>query len=176
MTRPQGTFGQPNRRSVLAQIERTLGYVPPPVRKAKPATPVPATAPERTIPIQIVKSVPELQQVYGFLAVSEDADGREVVDLDGDVIPLSELQKTAHTCYANMSLGDSHGKVGCGRLIESLVTSPDVLKAMGVPDDIRLPRGWFTGWQVEDPAVWAKIRSGEYAGFSIGGTGLRGET
>jgi hypothetical protein len=40
---------------------------------------------------------------------------------------------------------------------------------MGI-DATAAPAGWWVGFKVDDPEVWAKVESGEYKMFSIGGT------
>ena len=45
---------------------------------------------------------------------------------------------------------------------------------MGIPPGT-LPVGWWIGFQVTDPEVWAKVKDGTYSMFSIEGTAQRVE-
>jgi len=36
-----------------------------------------------------------------------------------------------------------------------------------------VPSGWWVGFKVQDPEVWAKVKTGERTGFSIHGHGRR---
>ena len=61
--------------------------------------------------------------------------------------------------------------MGFSILIESFIVTEEKRAAMGLPDSV--PTGWWVGFQVQDPEVWAKVKSGERTGFSIHGHGKR---
>lgn len=120
----------------------------------------------------VTKVAPDDQMlVYGWASVTEK-DGQIVVDSQDDVITTDDLVKAAHEFvlssrrHADMHMAGSH----VGDIVESLVFTADVQKALGI--DLG-QIGWFIGVKVSDPAVWKRIKSGEYKAFSIGGTGKR---
>jgi hypothetical protein len=55
-----------------------------------------------------------------------------------------------------------------GYAIESMVFTRDKQVALGIPPGI-VPEGWWVGFQITSDAVWQKILSREYKGFSIQG-------
>lgn len=126
--------------------------------------------------LQIAKLNQDQQLVFGWLSVVEDEHGEQIVDSQGDIIDAAELEAMAYqfVLYARRA-GEMHQRwEGIGRLVESMVFTKDKQHALGIPDGT-MPIGWWVGFRVDDPGVWAKIKSGEYAAFSIGGTGERKE-
>lgn len=114
----------------------------------------------------------EKQIVYGWASVVEK-NGVPVVDQQGDVISIDEIEKAAHKFLTDCRIaGDSHITKGVGHLVESIVFSKDLQKAL----DIDLGQtGWFVGFKVTDDDVWNRVKKGELSMFSIGGTGSRKE-
>lgn len=126
---------------------------------------------ERECPI--VKVDAERQLVYGFASVITKDDGSYEEDTQGDVIFEEDLLDAAHQ-YMRKSrqIGLNHRiKSGIGEVVESVVLTRDVQKALGVHPP--RPVAWFIGAHVANPEIWARVRSGELAAFSIGGTGDR---
>ena len=120
----------------------------------------------------IAKIDEEKQIVYGWASVVEK-NGDAVVDQQGDIISIDEIEKAAHRFLTDCRVaGDSHIVKGVGHLVESVVFSRDLQKAL----DIDLGQsGWFVGFKVTDPDVWDRVKKGELSMFSIGGTGKRAE-
>jgi hypothetical protein len=127
--------------------------------------------------VQIAKITPERQLVFGWLSVAVDKDGNTVEDLHEDMIPADELEGAAYEfVLIHRNAGEMHERMsGIGRLVESFCTTPEKLAAMEIPEGILPACGWWVGFKIDDPEVWTKVRSGEYAAFSIGGTALRDE-
>jgi hypothetical protein len=127
--------------------------------------------------VNVAKIAPEKQLVFGWLSVAVDNDGELVEDLHEDAIPPEELEGAAYEfVLIHRNAGEMHERTqGVGRLVESFCTTPEKLKAMGIPQGTLPDCGWWVGFKVDDPDVWAKIKSGEYAAFSIGGTAMREE-
>jgi cation transport regulator ChaB len=110
--------------------------------------------------------------VFGWASVIEK-DGQPVVDLQGDVIRPAELEKSAYAFVHDVRVaGEMHKRIGVGSLVESVVLTKEKQAAMGIPEDANIPVGWWIGMKV-DPEVFAKVKSGEYNAFSIGGLGKR---
>lgn len=123
--------------------------------------------------VPIAKMDGPQQLVFGWLSVSKTSDGEYVVDHQGDVIPIAELEQAAYAYMLESQESDAmHEGPPVGRLVESVVFTAEKRKAMGIPDGI-LPDGWWVGYKVDDPAVWLLVQSGTYKAFSIGGTGYR---
>jgi cation transport regulator ChaB len=112
----------------------------------------------------------EKQMVYGFASVIEK-DGETVVDLQDDIISEDELIKAAHEFMRNSQEGHvlHTGFVG-GDIPESLVLTKGLQDALNI--DIGKV-GWLIGYHVQDPTVWADVKSGRLREFSIGGSAMR---
>ena len=125
---------------------------------------------------EFAKADADKQQVFGWASVVE-VNGEPVVDLQGDYISPEEMEKAAYT-YVTKSRkgGDMHLRnnwepIQKSEMIESFIVTPEKREAMGLPDSI--PTGWWVGFQVQDPEVWADIRAKKRTGFSIHGMGKR---
>ena len=123
-----------------------------------------------SFPIQ--KAVDDQMLVYGWASVTEK-NGAVVFDGEDDSITIPDLQKAAHDFITNeRHAGDVHFEYGpqIGYCVESMVFTPEIQKALGI--DLK-KIGWFVCMKVNSPEVWAKIKSGVYKSFSIGGVGRR---
>lgn len=123
---------------------------------------------------EIIGKQDEQQVVYGWLSVAFDKAGNQIVDADNDIIEIDDLEKAAIDFALNSrKAGENHERVeGVGRMVASLVTSPQIQKVMGIPEGY-VPQGWLIGFKVDDPDVWDKVKKGIYSGFSVGGHGRR---
>lgn len=122
---------------------------------------------------KIAKVDTERGWIFGWASVANDRHGNPVVDSQGDVIDIYDLEKAGCDFTLESRIGrEMHVRKGVARLITSMVFTPEIIKALELPDDA-VPQGWFVGFQVDDTEVLAKARSGEYSSFSIGGTGVR---
>jgi len=116
------------------------------------------------------------QQVFGWASIVE-INGEPVVDLQGDYISIDEVEKSAYAYVhksrkgGDMHLRDGDEPVHASDMIESFVVTPEKKQALNLPDET--PTGWWVGFQVNDPEVWAKVKNGERTGFSIHGRGVR---
>jgi len=122
----------------------------------------------------IEKTDEDQRLVFGWLSVAKDENGNSILDLQDDVIDPEDLEKAAIT-YAleSREAGQSHIKTtGIGKMVMSIVTTKEIQKAMGIPKGI-VPEGWFIGYKIIDDETWDLVKSGDYKGFSIGGTGKR---
>jgi hypothetical protein len=134
---------------------------------------------------QIAKVDTDKRQVFGWASVSA-INGEDVVDLQGDIVPIDEVEKSAYRyVIESRKGGDMHKRVSkagfalatdqplhTADMIESFVVTPEKLEKMGLPANA-LPHGWWVGYHVNDDAQWAMVKSGERAGFSIHGKGSR---
>ena len=119
---------------------------------------------------EICKTDDSLRTVWGWASIANEG-GQPVIDLQGDIISAHELVKAAHEFMENSrDAGEMHRKFGIGTVVESMVLTSELQKSLGID----LGReGWLIGMKVHDDDVWAKVKSGDYAAFSIGGAGVR---
>lgn len=147
-----------------------------PITATEAATPpVPGAPPDTAKSLWKIRgsiSKVDARKVFGWASVAVDAAGVPVVDHQGDVIPVSELEQAAYS-YVHDS-GDAselHGKRGVAKLIESVVLTPEKRVAMKL--DGTGHTAWWVGFDISDDSVLAKAASGAYPEFSIGGSGRR---
>lgn len=120
--------------------------------------------------VKVSKADPDQMKIWGWASVVE-IDGKQVVDKQGDVIYPEDLQKAAHDYVLySRQMGDMHERVGTGRLVESVVFTADLQKALGI--DLKKV-GWFVGFKVDDADLWKNIKGGKMPEFSIGGKASR---
>jgi len=123
----------------------------------------------------IHKSDDDKMLAFGWANVAVTAAGEQVTDLQEDVVDPGELEEAA---YRFVELyregGEMHERGGCAVLIESVMFTAEKMAAMGIPSGT-LPEGWWIGFRVTDPDVWTKVKTGEYAMFSIEGEAERVE-
>jgi hypothetical protein len=121
----------------------------------------------------ILKADDDKRQVFGWANVAIRADGEQITDYQEDIVDIDELEKAAYNFVLFYRTGgEQHEKPDVATLIESVVFTKGKQAAMGVPEGT-LPEAWWVGFQVNDPDVWAKVKTGEYSMFSIEGTAIR---
>lgn len=150
----------------------------------------------KTWTAKIVARDAALHRVYGWLYVCETADGQRVVDHSGEWMTPEELSLAAERfmlgsramsadhardCPACGWTGDAPAAgpeglcpscgepvrvVQFGTLIECVCFTRERAAAMGIT--CPMPVGIWVGFRVDDPAVWARVQSGELAAFSFG--------
>lgn len=111
--------------------------------------------------------------VFGWAYISKDPDGTVIVDSQDDFVGDDwNLEKAAYDYVVKSRDGsDTHVVKGVATLVESMVMTKDKAKAMGLTGDV--PTGWWVGMRILNDDMLAKVQSGEYTSFSIGGKGLR---
>lgn len=131
----------------------------------------------------VLKTDPAKHVVYGWGSVSTDkgaviTDPRfvnkegEVTDLQGDQIDPAELEQAVEDFMLDVrASGIMHEGEKQGDVIASFVTTPDLCKAFGLPDNF--PVGWMLGVKVSSPTVWKAVEDGTLKAFSIQGTADR---
>lgn len=120
-----------------------------------------------------VYKVEDERLVFGWANVALSVDGRPIVDAHKDIIDPDVLEKAAYDYVLRFrDAGQMHSGGSVGRLVESFMVTPDKLVAMGLAPDA-VPVGLWVGFKIDDPEVWAKVKSGEYPDFSIQGKAVR---
>lgn len=120
----------------------------------------------------ILKIDTDRQYVFGWASVAVHKDGASIEDLQGDVIAPEDLEEAGYQFALHYrETGEMHQGAPVGKLIESVVFTPEKLTAMGLAPDA-LPQAMWVGFHIEDPAIFAKVKTGEYSMFSIQGTAV----
>lgn len=144
-------------------------------------SPYPLTGKGSTLAAVAASDPPNIQGIYKADVEQRIATGvilrPNFQDAQGDVMSPEEVVKAAHYYLENARvLGLRHGK-DPGHGPKPL--NGAVLESYIAPADFKLGAGqvkkgdWVLSVRVDDQGVWAKIVSGEYEGFSVGGTGAR---
>ena len=120
--------------------------------------------------IPIVKADAEKQIVYGVVLEPDTTDSQN------DFMTADEIEKTAHEYMATSRvIGSQHSKPAQAVPVESYIAPMDMdLDGQYGPQVVK-KGSWVLAVKVLDPEEWAKVKSGEYTGFSVGGTGQRDE-
>ena len=133
----------------------------------------PRADPEKGRLFSVAKADDERHMVFGWASVAELADGTTVEDYQRDILEIDELEDAVYNYVLFFrDGGEMHQRRGIGVLVESVVFTPDKLKAMGIPEGM-LPSGWWLGLKITDDAVWEKVKNGTYSMFSIEGEATR---
>lgn len=124
------------------------------------------------IPFEVVAKASAQRTIFAWASVSADEAGNPLFDLDGDHIPIEELQKAAHAFMAeSRASGDMHdGEPADGVVVESFITTPEKIAAF--PFLKSAPQGWLIGVKVPADVV-AQIEKGDRVQMSIEGSGVR---
>lgn len=123
---------------------------------------------------KIAKTDATKKLVFGWASVAKDATGREIIDAEGDVVSIEELERAAYEYVSDVrKVGEMHETLGVGELVESMMFTPEKLELLGL--DEQFTQGWWVGIRVTDDKVWDKLKRGEYKMFSIGGRASREE-
>lgn len=117
----------------------------------------------------------ERQIAFGWAYVVSFGDDI-VLDHSGDFIDAQALPDLEDAIYKfvleSREADEMHVRfTGVGRLVESVMLTPEKMEKMGVQSD-RV--GWWLGFKLADE-VWAKVKDGTYGSFSIRGVGRREE-
>lgn len=124
--------------------------------------------------LEIAKYCDGEQLVFGWASVSKDANGVRPLDWQGDLIDAEDLEQAVYKFNLEfresneMHLPDSVN----GTLVESVMFTKQKMEAMGIPEGV-VPEGWWVGFKIEDPVVYAKVKTGIYKMFSIEGSASR---
>jgi hypothetical protein len=94
-----------------------------------------------------------------------------VVDRQGDVIEPDTLVKAVNGFMEHIRVGKQmHTGDQIGAVIHSMPITKEIGESLGIQSD---REGWIVAFKVYDDNVWAKVKSGELAAFSIGGRAIK---
>ncbi len=147
-------------------------------RKKKPA----AYADDETMKFetsaQVCKVNDELGIVFGYAIVCKK-DGEDYFDVQGDHIPEDAMVKAAADFMLNSRVaGDMHEKnddgdaIPAGNIVFAFPITGEIAKALDIQTN---QTGLLIGYKPWDADILQKYRTGEYTGFSIGGSRVRDE-
>jgi hypothetical protein len=119
---------------------------------------------------QILKADDEQRMVYGWASVVTEK-GEPVVDRQGDVIEPDTLVKAVNNFMEHVRVGkEMHKGDQIGAVIHSMPITKEIGESLGIQSD---REGWIVAFKVYNDDVWAKVKSGELAAFSIGGRAIK---
>ena len=121
---------------------------------------------------KILKTDDEQRLVYGWASVVTE-NGEAVVDRQGDVIEAETLVKAVNEFMEHVRVGKAmHTGDQVGVVVHSLPITKEIGDSLGIQSD---REGWVVAYKVFDDDVWAMVKSGELAAFSIGGRAIKEE-
>ena len=116
---------------------------------------------------EVVKTDEDQNLVFGWAYIAEDAAGKTAYDHSDEFSTGPELEKMQYEYVLQKRVGGEMHEHKVGELVESVVTTKEKQRAMGLPEGA-LPVGVWVGFKVH-PDVFAKVKDGTYRAFSIGG-------
>ena len=126
---------------------------------------------------KVVKVDSELGLVFGYAMICAE-NGKDYFDLQGDNIPESVMLKASLDFMENSQVArEMHGttpdgqRKQAGTVVFAFPLTDDIAKAM----DIQTSTTGLLIAVKPDAAMLAKFKSGEFTGFSIGGSCTREE-
>lgn len=120
--------------------------------------------------VKVAQSDSYKNLVFGWANVAFTDEG-QVTDGQGHLIDIEDLENAAYSFvvkYADTPSDDMHLSAPFGRLVESMVYTPEKLEALGLTTD-QVPLGWWVGMEVPADHHEA-VRSGKRTMLSIGGS------
>jgi len=124
-----------------------------------------------------VLKVDELRRrVTGFAMISLNRDGEPVFDLQGDHISPEELTKAVSdfaSVVGEKRVDDMHDRQDVGRVVESMVLTDELQKALGIPSGTQ-PVGWLVTVELPE-GEFQKVKKGDRPMFSIEARATRTE-
>lgn len=118
--------------------------------------------------IKIVDSDEPQNLIFGWANVSFTKDGEQVLDHQGHMIDIEDLEHMAYNFTVKYrKSGDMHRSEAFGELVESMVYTPEKLEVLGLAPG-SLPYAWWVGFRLP-PDEAEKVRNGERSMLSIEG-------
>lgn len=110
--------------------------------------------------------------VFGWANVTKTEDNEFPEDFQGDMIPTEVLEAAAYSFALNKGYCNQEHRhaTDCGYLVECMMFTKEKMTALGIPEGT-VPEGLWVGFYIPDDDIFAKVKSGEYAMFSIEGYG-----
>lgn len=123
----------------------------------------------------IAKSDDSQQRIFGWVSIAVRKDGETLIDLQGDVIDIGDLEEAWYAYVVESSeLNYLHVGKTRGYLIESMVFTPDKIAALGLAPDA-VPLGVWGGFHIPDRHDYDILKTQGYFMYSIEGEAYREE-
>lgn len=135
---------------------------------------MPATA--TAVEFQVVSKRDAERLVFGYAVLATKRDGTPLVDLQGDVVVLRDLETVGYEYVESMRKragdgGEMHDGPAPFVLVESMILTPEKLRALGIAKGT-VPLGWWIGFRAT-PEGYRQVELGKRLMFSIEGKGAR---
>jgi len=130
---------------------------------------------DERVTAEICKVDADSRRVYGWAHVARKADGSLPHDSQGDVIDTPEALKAWENAFYDFipkaaTADDMHVEFDVAKIVGGLAFTPDVTKALGIPDGT-LQTGYFIVVEVprtpRGDQLWDDITTGKRRMFSI---------
>lgn len=129
---------------------------------------------EGTITFEIVKANDERRLLTAITNIVTDSEGKPVVDHQGDVIKIDNLEQSfidAFSIHGGMGMGGTmHRNKGGVDVVQHFTLSKGEREALGFGPG---PEMGIVKLRVTDDQIWADVKAGKYPEVSIGGEGER---
>lgn len=126
-----------------------------------------------SITFAVVKANEERRILTAITNIVTDAEGNPVVDHQGDVIKIDNLEQAFIDAFADGGLdkgGTMHRNKGGVDVVMHMTFSKGEREALGFGPG---PELGIVKLRVNDDQVWADVKAGKYPEVSIGGEGER---
>lgn len=115
----------------------------------------------------ILKVDESLGLVFGYAIVCKE-NGQDHYDRQGDHIPESVMLKASASFAEGARVAkEMHRGEQAGQVVFMFPMTTDIAKSLGIRAD---RTGLLVAMKPSDPEILRKFASGEYTGFSIGGS------
>jgi hypothetical protein len=121
----------------------------------------------------IAKVDEDKRLVTAWYSQVSDQDGQPIVDRQGDIIPIQELEAADIEAFAEGGLrkgGEMHATVGGADIVQHFTLSQSERAALGFGQG---PEGGIVKLHVTDETLWQRIKRGDYPDLSIAGDAVR---
>ena len=130
---------------------------------------------ELTWSMPIAKTDDTQRRVFGWGSVVVTKEGATLVDLQGDVIDIADLEEAMYAYVTeSRALTFDHAGETRGTLIESMVFTPDKIAALAIPEGT-VPLGAWLGFEIATEEDYALVKERGLIMFSIEGMAQREE-
>lgn len=130
---------------------------------------------KKSYKFEIKKTREDNNLVFGWAYVTKEK-GVQVTDHSGEFMDMEDLEMSMYVYnLAFRKGGEVHKGAKNGLLVESMVLTKEKQKALGIAPENYLPEGAWVGLYFPDDKTFQKVKSGEYAMFSIEGLARRKE-
>lgn len=127
------------------------------------------------VSMPIAKSDDARQLVFGWASVAADQEGNPVLDSQGDLIDLEDLEDAFYDYVKSAgTLNFMHDGPVRGQLVEALVFTPEKLTKLGIPAGT-VPYGAWVGYHIPNAQDYAMAKADGLLMFSIEGSAQREE-